>query len=405
MKAEYLQKIKKQLLKEKSENEYQITINQEKARISEASQFENKLLMSSSFSLISYFILVIVSRLMSSFLGTLLVTNSIYAIIYPTILIGSSLLSGSVITNLLYKILGITENKKTISKAKTEREKLRDEVIAKSKIEELINKNILIDKVIESLNYNIKTSNLNTNASKEEFDNFLVKESKQYEKIEKLSTKKVLNDKFGFLINNPLFIPNTISKALMIGLFVLILYGCPQIFMSTLLAKSASITAFIAAFGIGSIGGLTYLCCKNKLYKNTFKEFNSNLSEFSFIEDKAKYNDSFIEKKQINFEIEQAILKSINAKLQLEAERVILGEKLKERQKEDTLFNYSFGRVKITKELRDDIIAHPSKYPNLPVRVQMGKFYTDEEYENRANQVLNTPLPGSEKGIVRKRKK
>ena len=38
------------------------------------------------------------------------------------------------------------------------------------------------------------------------------------------------------------------------------------------------------------------------------------------------------------------------------------------------------------------------------VRTRMGKFYTDEEYEQRREEVLNRPLPGGEeKGPVLKK--
>ena len=85
-------------------------------------------------------------------------------------------------------------------------------------------------------------------------------------------------------------------------------------------------------------------------------------------------------------------------------ERFVKKEELVEEHQKDVLFDYNFGRVEITKELKDAVKAHPEKYSNCPVRVQMCKFYTDEEYEQKVNAALNTPLPGSE-SITRKRKR
>lgn len=69
-------------------------------------------------------------------------------------------------------------------------------------------------------------------------------------------------------------------------------------------------------------------------------------------------------------------------------------------KKENILFE-EFPRLKITEETKKDILEHPERYTSCDVRTRMGKIYTDEEYEQRRNEILSKPLPGGEeKGPV-----
>ncbi len=55
-----------------------------------------------------------------------------------------------------------------------------------------------------------------------------------------------------------------------------------------------------------------------------------------------------------------------------------------------------FPPLKITEQTRQNVLNNPQQHLNCDVRVRMGKFYTDEEYEKRREEVLNTPLPAEE---------
>lgn len=61
------------------------------------------------------------------------------------------------------------------------------------------------------------------------------------------------------------------------------------------------------------------------------------------------------------------------------------------------ILSKDWPKLKITKEMRDDVKKHPERYLRCPARIRMGKFYTDEEFEKRSNEILNTPLPGAKK--------
>lgn len=73
----------------------------------------------------------------------------------------------------------------------------------------------------------------------------------------------------------------------------------------------------------------------------------------------------------------------------------------KDNTKGNILFQ-DFPRLRITEETRQQILRYPQLHSGLSVRARMGRIYTDEEYEQRRERVLSTPLPGDEPK-VRKR--
>ena len=64
--------------------------------------------------------------------------------------------------------------------------------------------------------------------------------------------------------------------------------------------------------------------------------------------------------------------------------------------KKDYLFE-DFPKFKVTKETRKDVIANPQKYSSCDVRIRMGKFYTDEEYQRKIEEGLSRELPDQKK--------
>ena len=52
-----------------------------------------------------------------------------------------------------------------------------------------------------------------------------------------------------------------------------------------------------------------------------------------------------------------------------------------------------FPRFKITEKLRDDIKAHPLSYQNCDVRIRLGLFYIEKEWEKKRNKILSKKLP------------
>ena len=71
------------------------------------------------------------------------------------------------------------------------------------------------------------------------------------------------------------------------------------------------------------------------------------------------------------------------------------------KEKIDYLFA-DFPEFKVTEESRDDVIKNPQKYSSCDVRIRMGKFYTDEELQERITQGLSRKLPAQK--TLRKRR-
>lgn len=52
-----------------------------------------------------------------------------------------------------------------------------------------------------------------------------------------------------------------------------------------------------------------------------------------------------------------------------------------------------FKRFQITQRTIEDIKKHPSLYLRAPLKTQMGKIYTDEDFKMRSDRVLKKKLP------------
>lgn len=56
---------------------------------------------------------------------------------------------------------------------------------------------------------------------------------------------------------------------------------------------------------------------------------------------------------------------------------------------------------KITEETRKNVLKHSDIHTSCPLKIRMGKFYTDDEYKQKAEESLNRQLPGEEKSVKR----
>ena len=63
-----------------------------------------------------------------------------------------------------------------------------------------------------------------------------------------------------------------------------------------------------------------------------------------------------------------------------------------------------YRNIIITNKTKENIIKHHKLNYRLPVKVFMGKFYTDDEYNKKRDNAFNTPLPGDEKGFQKVKK-
>ena len=68
------------------------------------------------------------------------------------------------------------------------------------------------------------------------------------------------------------------------------------------------------------------------------------------------------------------------------------------------IIDMNYPPLKITEETRRKVLENPRWHLNCPVRIRMGKFYTDEEWEKRENKVLSMKLPGYRRRLFNRKK-
>ncbi len=80
-----------------------------------------------------------------------------------------------------------------------------------------------------------------------------------------------------------------------------------------------------------------------------------------------------------------------------EEEMLKLRKIIKPIRDEDILF-MDYEPLYITEESREEFKKMPDRFKErLPLKISMGMFYTDKEWEDYVNKTLNTPLPGEDK--------
>ena len=236
------------------------------------------------------------------------------------------------------------------------------------------------------------------------------------EQLDVLTSQSYLKNKFRSRRKKRERIEGIITSALMMSLPFCLIIGMPlslELMRDVTMETFADFGKYIAMWFSPTLVvtplALPYFIKRDKDFTNAFNNLNQLLDENALSE-------------KPNVEYENELKNMISTKL---CEIVELGIELKEigyaiektnvekstenkdnsKSKEDILFQ-DYPPLHITEETRRDVLEHPEKYMSCDVRTRMGKFYTDEEYEQRREEVLNRPLPGGEeKGprLVKKR--
>lgn len=394
MNKEEFERSKDELEKEKEQNNEQIRISDERMRMLKVNSLEYKAEITSVFSIVASVVLLLISLIPLKSLGTSIITN----FIYPIALIGSSLGIGTIGRILLDKKYQTKERLKAFSTAKTQAEKLEEEVHYQIELEKANNRNKAIDESIKVLNANQtmlsrisgrydlydRTAPQTKEEAQQKLEELTNIMKEQYEKLDLFTTKKVLQDRFREIRQKYLRRQTTMFVTMISGVFTMTIATFPILMVpsSSVLAR---LTVPIVSLITGIVGSSAYMSKRNKDHRKVFDNLNSQLGENALIENLDKKIESDLEEqKEIETLIENQIRNISLTEVQLQETKRHLDTHI---TGEDIL-SQSFPQLKETEKMRKDFLNPSEKYTN---------------YEENLNESLSS---GEEKGptLVKRRK-
>lgn len=413
MNSEELEKSKNELLELKKKNDRQIGTCDERTRMSKVNSLEYKLLTTLFFSMLGFTALFLTTLFLKDYLGLSTITNIFPGYTYPFALLGTSLGIGSITKVLFDKKYKVKERLNDFSTAKKDADKLEDEIHYQIELEKAINRNkviketinvlesngLILEKISSGYDFNNKNMSQTKDRVESQVTDLLSLINEKYEKLDILTTQKVLCERFWRIRDK--------FQRKADALLVSIVGGAATLFFTTFPALFIELNGSIIPFFIGIVGSGAYMIKKNKDYKKVFNKFNAALNEFALEENRNKKYDAPIEEqKEIEKSIESQIkdISLAEAKLQ-ESKRCLESYTATEDDKKKDVLFKDYPNLKVTEETKKYVLEHPELYSGLGVRERMGKFYTDEEWDERREEVLNTPLPGGEKNTPKSLRK
>ena len=154
MNQEEFEKSKNELEKEKEKNNELIAINDERSRMLKANSLEFKGETILFFSALAYMGFFLTTIILSNTPVASVISKALPGLSYPITLLGGSLAIGTIARTLFDKKFKTKERLKSFSKAKTQAEKLEEEVHYQIELEKANNRNKVIDETINILNSN-----------------------------------------------------------------------------------------------------------------------------------------------------------------------------------------------------------------------------------------------------------
>lgn len=313
-----LESIRKKLEEKKQENEKKIELTDERTKMANANQFEKKTADILIMSLIYYALIFIPSLFFISSQGINTFTNIIPPLYYPAIVLGGSLGLGTLTKCVQNYQFHIKERIKKFSKAKTESQKIVEEVqyeIEKQKA--LINK-VIINKALDKLNISENFSKTmtykllndpNIDYSKEDFqENIKIIENlinERYENIDNLATKLVLYNRFRRTVSRLERISDLVSISFLGMFFTMFTVNIPFLIIRDLITYSSDLVSLgINMSGIiGYLGTGCYLLKRNHDHKLAFNQLNTQLGDKALPQINDKSYNKVYEKKDTIIEL------------------------------------------------------------------------------------------------------
>jgi len=312
MNFENYQKTKEELEKEIKNNQEKMNEYDEKSRMAKVNKFEYKIGLILGISALSYFFLFI--------LPTLLTSNSLISslvLILPGegvsgIIIGASLIVGTMGLKVIQKINKLKKRFTSFSNARTETEKLEEQVTYSIELEKVYNKKCAIKETIDSLMINQMISLSTKNEKKisqphKETKNTVLALSKllreKQEELDVLVTKQTLHEMF-WKINrskaDKFF--DILASAGIASLLSIFIFMAPMI--SELVTYQSILTSVLAPFIVSAVITSGYMIKRNRNYTKAFHNLNKKLGK-----------NALSNNKKTVYEEEKGLSKSISAKI------------------------------------------------------------------------------------------
>lgn len=312
MNFENYQKTKEELEKEIKNNQEKMNEYDEKSRMAKVNKFEYKIGLILGISALSYFFLFI--------LPTLLTSNSLISslvLILPGegvsgIIIGASLIVGTMGLKVIQKINKLKKRFTSFSNARTETEKLEEQVTYSIELEKAYNKKCAIKETIDSLMINQMISLSTKNEKKisqphKETKNTVLALSKllreKQEELDVLVTKQTLHEMF-WKINrskaDKFF--DILASAGIASLLSIFIFMAPMI--SELVTYQSVLTSVLAPFIVSAVITSGYMIKRNRDYTKAFHNLNKKLGK-----------NALSNNKKTVYEEEKGLSKSISAKI------------------------------------------------------------------------------------------
>ena len=299
-----IEKTIQELQEQIDNNNQQNLVNDERSRMARANQFSTKAEETITFSILPYLGLNAASMFLF-YNGTMAhITSTIPPESIPLIITGGSLVLGNLTRILIDKRFQIVERIKSFSKAKTESEKIEEQIRYEIEQEKIKIRNRAIERAIktirenqekrESLSQDYIISNKNMPLSTEEAKTRIEELSniinQKFKGLDIKTTRLVLNNNYNKIKTGLDDTFETSAYAMISGATVMMYYSIPVISMSGLMGEQnmvASATSVLGPLAVGTVGSAAYLKKNKKDLDQALNRINDSLGNDKISRDKS----------------------------------------------------------------------------------------------------------------------
>lgn len=356
MKKEDLDKINRELLDESQKNEKEIYRNFAKKNLVFANEFKYTIYVALFWSVFAYIgqLILITNGVMMPLMET-----------FPFILACNSLGIGVVAKKIVDLIFKTKEKLRKFSNAKTQAEKIQEEIKYPIELEKLENRNKTIEQIMNSLNsnqnilnsvsseYNINDKNMSQTEEdtkkKIEFYSKLLKD--KYAELDVLSTQKILSEESWTMRSGLIAKILKVLVAGMTGAGFMCFSQLPVLILKDLHCSMYNLFLVPCIIGFTASGG--YMIKRNRDYMKAFNNLNNELGKEA-LPDKMSKEEQY----DISSKIENKIMEIRDASLQLQEQKIIMESFSKDNDKKlQTVESEKVNKITLERNENDATLA------------------------------------------------